>query len=189
MPCYPIRRQHPLHHHLRRYPRVIRPRQIQRRLPPHTMPPRHHILQRNRQRMPHMQLPRNIRRRHNQRERLLPPIDLRPKIPALHPKIVYAPLHRLRLISPRQLPTAARLCLLHPNLSHALRPIIHYSLAKACPYPTSPLRLIFITLATNPAARLHSLRPPCAHIPRIYAHLSRAACALQSPTIPLTRRK
>ena len=91
----------PLHHPLRRNPRVIRPRQPQGRRPGHPPVADQRILQRLFQSVAQMQLPGNIRRRHNDGIRRPPLLGHRPKIPAIQPAAVNPPLHGARIISSR----------------------------------------------------------------------------------------
>ena len=64
----PFMRQLPHHHSLRRYPRVVRPWQVQRVVPAHPMPARQDVNFRVVQHVPDVQHPGHVRRRNHDGE-------------------------------------------------------------------------------------------------------------------------
>ena len=75
----------PLHHHLRRNPRVVKPRQQQRGLPQHPMPPRQRVLHCGSLRVTQVELPCHVGRRLYDHEGLPSAVDGCCEIPAIQP--------------------------------------------------------------------------------------------------------
>ena len=75
VPRYAVGGQHSLDYDLGGYPGVVAPGEEERRLAPHAVPSHHQVFECRRERMPHVQLARDVGRRHDDDERLLRRID------------------------------------------------------------------------------------------------------------------
>ena len=94
--------QHFLDLDLRGDARVIDAGQPQGGIALHALIARQDVLQRRVKRMTHVELPRDIGRRHDDGERLFIGVDLALEIATFHPKIIYFFLDRFRVIGFRQ---------------------------------------------------------------------------------------
>ena len=98
VPRLVVRGELPLDHHLGGDAGVVGAGQVEGRVADHPVPADHQVLQRHGQRVPHVELARHVRGRHDDDVGLLRAVDDGREVAALHPEVVDALLHGLGVV-------------------------------------------------------------------------------------------